>query len=300
MTVQRTQTTIETERGKIHLCMWWDGASSLRRIIVLVHGLMMHGQSFDALATQLAAQDALVVAPDLRGFGRSYFVTDGQRDKADYLRSLADLGGLLRILVERYGELPLFCAGESLGAHLARGVASLHPELVTGLILSSPCVRPQIVSLPLIPYACSQLMLAGLDREREFDLAPFAKALLKGEPDTLQRYLDDPMARKSLEIMELINSLRIVGSMELQRLSPDIPILVFRGANDCVCKTNSFERFVDSLNSSNLIVHCCKSCGHLILQAPEVNETILDIILRWLDSLSRQNMQDVLQSLIQP
>ena len=243
---------------------------------------MMHGQSFDQLALQLAAQNALVVAPDLRGFGRSYYATNGDKDKTDYLRSLADLSHLLRLFKDEHEDLPFFCAGESLGAHLARALVTMHPELVDGLILSSPCVRPRMVSLPLIPHACSQLMLAGFSPEREVDLLPFAKNFLKGEPDSLHVYLNDPLTRKSLDVLELIDSLRIVGSMSGQQLPAELPVLVLRGINDCVCKSNSFKQFIDSLQTTNLVVHGCHGCGHLILQSPLVVREVMQLISSWL------------------
>lgn len=166
MTVQHIETKMRAGEGFVHLCTWKDSARNPRRIIVFIHGLMMHGRSFDAIASQLAARDTIVFAPDLRGFGRSYFGDDEQqRGRANYLQSLHEISVLLVALKDRY-DLPLFCAGESLGAHAARDVVTTCPEVAAGLILSSPCVRPRMVSVPLIPHACSQLLLPDWIRSK--------------------------------------------------------------------------------------------------------------------------------------
>src|SRR5215470_11529375 len=52
------------------LYQWSDPAITPKAVLVAVHGMVMHGASFDTLATRLAEQGFLVVAPDLRGYGR--------------------------------------------------------------------------------------------------------------------------------------------------------------------------------------------------------------------------------------
>lgn len=283
MVVECTDTTLSlNERELVHVSTWEDSRVPPGRVVFLIHGLMMHGRSFERLGELLAADGAIVVAPDLRGFGRSYYKSE-EKSRIDYLKSLEDLSGIIRDLKEKHSSLPLFCVGESLGAHLARRVVSAHPELVSGLILASPCVRPRMVSIPLIPHAWSELVLSGMDPQREFNLSPFAKEFLKQEDYNLQHFLEDPLTRKSLEILELIDSIRVSGLIESAIIPEEIPILVLRGKNDCVCKLSSAKKFLESLNQKNMTVHSCDGCGHIILQAKEIEDSILKVLKEWLE-----------------
>jgi len=271
----------------VHSYKWINTTNKPGCILLLIHGLLMHGKAFDHFATYLAARDCAVVAPDLRGFGRSHFSSNhSELSKIDYQKSFEDLCKVVQALKKEYPKIPLYCAGESLGTHLARHLAHTHPADIEGLILSSPCLRPKMVSAPLIPHALAQLVQSKLDPNAEFNLRPFAEQFLKDEPESLDSYLNDPMTRKSLEILELIDSIRIVGSLEFQQIPGHIPVLVLKGKKDCVCESTSMTKFVNALKTDNLTVHPCKSCGHLILQNPDVDRSVLDAIYRWLKSSS--------------
>lgn len=283
MTIKCLDATMDLRGEQVHIYEWSKTHTPAQRLVVLVHGLMMHGGSFESFARYLAAAGNLVVAPDLRGFGRWHFSTDSRQDRIDHKKSLEDLSLLIQTYKDNNPGLPVYCVGESLGAHFARRVAAMHPQLLSGLILSSPCLRPRILSLPLIPYACSELVLSGIDPARKMNLSPFAERFLRDEPENLRYYLEDPMSRKSLEILELIDSLRIVGLIDLVKVPPEIPVLVLRGKNDCVCKNDSVKKFIDSLDTEKLTVHA-DNCGHMILQVSELKETVLAVLSEWLKS----------------
>jgi alpha-beta hydrolase superfamily lysophospholipase len=291
MAVECAEQTISLDADKIHIYLWTEPSVPARRIVVLIHGMMMHGKSYDSLARHLAAGGAIVVAPDLRGFGRWYFASEGEKGRTSFSKSQEDLSKLFHLLEDQHQGLPLFCAGESLGSHFARRTVALHPELVAGLILSSACVRPKMVSFPLIPHTWSELVLTGLDPSREVNLSPFARQFLKDEPDNLQRYLDDPMSRKSLEVLELIDSLRIANLPEkLDRVPRDLPVLVLRGKNDCLCQESSTKKFIDSLNSDKLTVHSFAGCGHLILQAADIGKDVSKLIDGWMQNVETSSV----------
>jgi alpha-beta hydrolase superfamily lysophospholipase len=285
MVVDCLEQTLNIKDESIHIYRWTQPAVAPRRIVMLIHGLMMHGKAFDHVASHLASNGSVVVAPDLRGFGRWYFRGSAdEKNRIDYRKSVEDLSNLLLAIKQEYSGLPFFCAGESLGTHLARHIAAIQSRKVDGLILSSPCMRPKMVSVPLLPHTLTQLVLTGLDPKSEFDLSPFAEQFLKEEKESLQSYLNDPMTRKSLEFLELVDSLGIARAVKPKRVSPRIPILVLRGRKDCVCETESMAQFIDELKTNNLTIHPCTTCGHLILQNPDVDKAILHRISSWLES----------------
>lgn len=280
MSVECNEETISLGDDFVHVNTWLDSERPVLGVVLLVHGLMMHGRSFDELAKRLVGNGIMVVAPDLRGFGRWYF-RQGKRSTIDYEASLDDVGNLSRHLKAQY-DVPLVIAGESLGAHVARALAAANPGLYSGLILSNPCIRPRMVSLSLIPHAVSEAVQIGLLKYREVDLKPFAGRFLKDEPERLKEYLEDPMSRKSLDVLELIESMLVVGSFQPARLPAHMPVLVFRGENDGVCQSASYNQFISTLKTDKLTYHRCGSCAHIILQSRTIEQSIVAVLLDWL------------------
>ncbi|MBK9145546.1 MAG: alpha/beta fold hydrolase [Candidatus Melainabacteria bacterium] len=287
MTSRRSEKTLTLADRKIHAYLWQDSTfedAAPRSVAILFHGLMMHGGSFDHVADRLSGRGSLVVAPDLRGFGRWHYGANDERHGIDYRESLLDAQALLEHFSGLYPAAPRFCIGESLGAHLARRLVCARPELVSGLVLSSPCLRPRMISIPLIPHAFTELVSTSLSPGKQINLTPFARRFLSKEPDNLNTYLEDPLARKSLDVLELIDSVRIVGSITPQAIPERIPVLILRGKQDCVCKSSSIKRFVETLESDNITIHPCKGCGHLILQGAEVDGEIETVLCDWIEA----------------
>lgn len=287
MTSRRSEKTLTLAGRKIHAYFWQDSTfkdEPPRFITLLFHGLMMHGGSFDHVADRLSERGSLVVAPDLRGFGRWHYSEGEERHGIDYKESLLDAQTILEHFSKRYPAAPRYCIGESLGSHLARRLVCTRPELVSGLVLSSPCLRPRMMSIPLIPHAFTELISTGLSPGKQINLTPFARRFLSKEQDNLNTYLDDPLSRKSLDALELIDSVRIVGSITPQAIPKSIPVLIFKGKQDCVCKDSSIKQFVESLGSDNITIHPCKGCGHLILQSAEVGDEIETVLCDWLEA----------------
>lgn len=283
MPAECNEETISLGDDLVHVNTWLNSERPVRRVVLLVHGLMMHGRSFDELARHLVGNDIMVVAPDLRGFGRSYF-RQGRRSPIDYEASLDDVLHLSRHLKTHF-DAPVVIGGESLGAHVARALVASYPALYSGLILSSPCIRPRMVSFSLIPHAVSEAVQIGLLKYREVDLKPFASRFLKDEPDHLKHYLEDPMSRKSLDVLELIESMLVVGSFQPARLPAHIPVLVFRGENDGVCRSASYNQFISTLKTDKIRYHRCGSCAHIILQSKTIDPSIVAVLLDWLASI---------------
>lgn len=122
---------VETGRVRTH-CRFWgpeDGTP-----VLLVHGNLVTGRFWKAVAELLPA-DARVVAPDLRGFGRTQELeidaTRGLRDWSD------DLWALVRTLGWS-GAGRVHAAGWSLGGGVLQQYAIDHAEDLASLTLVAP------------------------------------------------------------------------------------------------------------------------------------------------------------------
>lgn len=103
------------------------GDPSLPPLLAL-HGWLDNAGSFDALAP-LLARHWQVVAPDLRGHGRSSHIAEGAwYHYVDYFDDL-------RALIDRLGVERIDLLGHSLGGTLASLFAAIYPERVGQLLL---------------------------------------------------------------------------------------------------------------------------------------------------------------------
>jgi pimeloyl-ACP methyl ester carboxylesterase len=106
-------------------------------LLLLLHGFPYLWYMWRRQIRPLAAAGYRVVAPDLRGFGRSD--CPGEVHRYEMLQSVADLVGLLRAL----GERTAVVIGHDLGAWLAYAAAQTRPDLFTALVMLNTPAGPR-------------------------------------------------------------------------------------------------------------------------------------------------------------
>ena len=134
-------------RGLVyHANVWGDPAqaSPERPLLVLLHGWMDVGASFQFVVDALAAREGpqrQVVAPDWRGFGRS---SPGGSDSYWFPDYLGDLDALLAAWSPTQ---PVDLVGHSMGGNVAMSYAGVRPERVRRLVnlegFGLPATQPQ-------------------------------------------------------------------------------------------------------------------------------------------------------------
>ena len=109
----------------------WEPETTARASMLLLHGFLDAGATWDLVAPQLAREGYRVLAPDLRGFGESEWVpASGYYHFPDYV---ADVDALSRALLAPSDSLVL--VGHSMGATVAALFAGARPERVAALAL---------------------------------------------------------------------------------------------------------------------------------------------------------------------
>jgi acylglycerol lipase len=110
-------------------------AEKPKALVLLLHGAFDYSGAFDEVGPKLAAQGYTALAFDQRGFG----ATRSRRHWCGTGRMVQDVMDAIRFLRERFGQLPLFVIGESMGADIAiQTVARGHGEEIAGLVLAAP------------------------------------------------------------------------------------------------------------------------------------------------------------------
>jgi len=121
-----------TVRG-LDLCVCTWGAETGQPILCL-HGVLNQGAIWDAIAPALVQQGYRLIAPDLRGHGKSAHV--GPAGNYQLLDHLGDVDAL----VQQLGLSTYALVGHSMGAVIAASFASARPRAVRSLVLVEPVV----------------------------------------------------------------------------------------------------------------------------------------------------------------
>jgi len=127
------ESMIAVDGRRLQLCTWEpDGTRALP--VVCVHGILDQGAIWDAVADSLAQRGHRVLAPDLRGHGRSdHHPAAAAITAIDLMRDVA-------AVIEADGAPPYVLVGHSAGSAACGLYAALHPEKVAALVLVEPVV----------------------------------------------------------------------------------------------------------------------------------------------------------------
>ena len=110
--------------------------------VLIVRGILDHGAGWEAVAQPLAACGYRVVAPDLRGHGRSAHVSAAA--SYNFIDLLADLDAI----GSRFAS-PFTLVGHSMGAAIAAAYTAVRPRQVRSLILVEPPLPPSDAGRPI-------------------------------------------------------------------------------------------------------------------------------------------------------
>jgi len=215
-------------------------AGGARALLVSLHGLGDHSGLYPMLPDALLPQGIEIVAPDLRGNGRS----PGQRGYVEAWRQLRDdLGHLIQTTRAERPELPLFLLGSSLGGLLVLDYALHNSEGIRGVVAVAPPLGTLGVPAPLL--ALGRVLSRVWPRfslETGMDLSGLAR-----DPEVAARVLRDPLfhrrgtARLSTEVTATI--------ARLQAAAPrfPVPVLVLHGSADRMVPPDGSRRFMSGV-----------------------------------------------------
>ncbi len=273
---------------QIPVTVWSDDAVPATAVVVAVHGLVMHGGSFDTLARRLAAQGCLVVAPDMRGHGRwlgggSGLQPDG--NNIDYLKSEGDLAALVVRLKAGHPHLPLFLVGESLGASLSIRVAATRPGSVDGLVLSSPAVKHRYLPLKRAVMDARGI----LTPHRQIDLTPYIEQCASEDPKIIEGMMQDPLVRKHLNSLEVLKTMAMAQSTlkYAKAVEPGVPVLIIQGDADRLLKSNAVVALLGRLRCKDETVRWFHARGHVLLETAFIRADTLETVQGWLGQHAR-------------
>jgi pimeloyl-ACP methyl ester carboxylesterase len=114
------------------------------RVLILIHGLLMNGHMYDALAPELAARGNRVITVDLLGHGAS--------DRPDDLRqySMAQFADQVAALIDHLKLDRPVVGGTSLGANVSLELGARHPDAARALFIEMPVLDHALLAVGAI------------------------------------------------------------------------------------------------------------------------------------------------------
>lgn len=203
------------------------------------------------------------------GHGRSYrLFADGEEPYPvyvdDYKRYVEDLLLVCRMAAGEFPELPLFLYGHSMGGGIGAAAVACAPELFSGLLLSSPMLRPNSGSVPWV-LGClmaGAFCLAGKKRqylpgnhpydgkERFEDSASGSEARFRYYKEKKDREPLFQMSGSSYGwLWQAVRLNRFLQGQAVRRIS--CPTLVLQAERETYVSNPEQEKFVKKLNRQN-------------------------------------------------
>jgi alpha-beta hydrolase superfamily lysophospholipase len=274
----------------IPLYEWSPKESKPTGMVLMIHGLTLHGNRYDVLGKAFAAEGFYACAPDMRGFGRCYKDDDhifdvgaDHKEKVDYDKSYAEIAALAQALKQEHPDLPLFAMGESLGTSICIKLAAEHPELISGLLLSGPTVKIHPLMI-MHPHNMAAAVLAFRNPNLQMSTTSFVKKLVSNDPNIIQEMLSDPLCRKNLTIPELIKTQGFVKHTlaNAAKIKPELPILIIQGSEDKCMVPHAVTLLSRNIRSSDQTVRWLHAHGHLLLETTYLRPATVDAIDAWI------------------
>jgi acylglycerol lipase len=252
----------------------WAPDGEPRALIVIVHGAGEHSDRYADVAGRLVSDCYGVHALDHRGHGRS----DGPRALIDRLdNAVADLDQLVSLASGSHPGLPVFMLGHSMGGTVALRYATSHQDRLSGLILSGALAALEAAPAPLrlaaniLSVVTPTLGLISVDASQ-----------VSRDSEVVSAYVADPLVHHGkLPVRTVAELAAAIDGFPSSVTSITIPTLILYGTADGLCPAAGSVMLGERIGSPDKIVKPYEGLFHEILNEPERDAVLADI-LGWL------------------
>ncbi len=254
-------------------------AESERARMVLSHGVGEHSGRYGNVIERVLPKGFSVWAPDHRGHGQS----GGKRGHVlNFVQYLTDL----RLTVELAkkdmpGEMPCFLLGHSMGGLIALYFAQHYPELIDGVVASSPCLG-MVIEIPAVKKVLGSFMSyvwPGMTMGSGLDATKISR-----DENVVSAYKNDPLVHDRVSARFFTELLAAMESVNQQASALNVPVLMQVAGEDYLVNADSSKHFFEKLTLQDKTLHVYDDMYHEIYNAPEdQKERVLDDLEDWLD-----------------
>lgn len=253
--------------------------------VVITHGVGEHSGRYDNVVRRLLPKGITIWALDHRGHGKS----EGPRGHilrfGEYIDELNTLVQMLR------KDLPegmkCFILGHSMGGLIALNFALRYPDMIDGVILSSPSLgltaKPPVIKATLGMIMSS--IWPGLTLSNELD-----KSKISHDREVVRAYLNDPLVHDRISarwFTEFISAIRTVNSLASKM---EVPILMQLAGEDYLVNANASKSFFEKLVLKDKTLYVYDGLYHEIYNEQEEQRAkVLTDLENWLEDHIVQN-----------
>ncbi len=248
-----------------------------RMTLLLIHGFPFHSGMWEVQIEDVG-DVARIIAPDLRGFGRS--------DATPAPYSVGMFADDCASLLDHLGiEGPVIVGGLSMGGYVALEFYRRYPERVAGLVLAATRAgadsaegkagRDKMAELvrtqgtTAVAEAMLPKLLAPQTYEEQPDVVEFVQELMKGA--SVEGVVGALMAMRNRP-----DSTSMLGDI-------DVPVLIIHGADDQLIPVSEAEAMYEAIPDAELVI--VSDAGHLpnLENVDEFNDALIDFVESFYD-----------------
>lgn len=238
--------------GKTLPAVIWRPEGQVKAVLQITHGMTEHMGRYEGLAQDYTQLGVAVAGFDLRGHGKN--PGDSQvasMGEGGWAASIEDMHLFFELLQRRFGGVPHYLLGFSLGSFLLREYLGKYPKDISGAVIMGTGHQPGWLLTIMRAITKTQINKAGFDGTTEliaqlsfgtynqkFKPNRTSADWICADPEALDRYLADPLVRGSISaglFWELLDSMKRTAKADSCRTwDRDTPILLLYGEHDPV------------------------------------------------------------------
>jgi len=263
----------------------WKPLSTVKKIIIVSHGMGGHGEFFVLLADRLIEHGIMVIVPDYRNHGHS----EGKKgDLKKFRYILKDLCHFINSIRQIYKNTPIYLFGESMGGTVCVNFAKEFTEVflsLSGLILFAPGIKVKFSKkslLILISLIFPLLLLRIFAPSKKIISAKGREQLEIKNPIHQQYDLEDSLHLEKISSRYLLQLLKYMRKTE--KIAPliSIPVIIFQGTQDKGISPEGVQDFFERLASKDKKLELIEGGYHTLLTDPNF-QTKWSILINWLN-----------------
>jgi acylglycerol lipase len=252
----------------------WSPQAAPTGVVCVVHGIGEHSGRYGHLCSALVQAGYAVAAFDLRGHGRS----DGGRGHVPIDETMDDIDLVLDDTKGRFGSVPCFLYGHSLGGLLVLAYALRRRPALAGIVASGSALhtalreqKAKVLAVRVLGRLLPRVTLpTGLDDQA-----------LSRDPEVVAAYRADPLVhdRASLGFAR-----ETIATMDWTLAHADrlaLPVLLIHGDADQVNYSSGSRAFAGRV-PGDCTLKVYEGLYHEIHNEPE-KQRVLDDLVHWLD-----------------
>ena len=246
--------------------------------LVIAHGLAEHSGRYGNIIERLFPKDISIWALDHRGHGQS----DGPRGHiSSFDEYLSDLNGVIQIAKTDIPEnIKCFLLGHSMGGLISLMFAMKHPDMIDGLIVSSPGLgmKVKVTGFKVVMGKIMSSIWPGLSLGNELDSSKISR-----DKEVVKKYDNDPLRHSKVSARWFTEFL---ATMEkAHRLAPSmrVPILMQIAGDDHLVDGQASKSFYENLGSEDKALHYYEGLYHEVYNELEPDrKQVLDDLENWI------------------